>query len=113
METRKEVKQVQVDYRCPKCKKGYLRPTGMALPCNPPEFPHKCNNSTCDYMDRFLKQYPYIDYEEITNQKLNVGIDRPNIITAADDYSSTTGNASSYMYYNINSIIPSNNGNNF
>ncbi len=112
METRKEVKQVQVDYRCPKCKNGYLRPTGTVLNSNPPQFPHKCNN--CDYMETFRdKQYPYIDYEEITNQKLNVGIDRPNIITAAGDYSSTTGNASSCMHYDINSIIPSNNGNNF
>jgi len=103
-ETRKEVKQVQVDYRCPKCNKGYLRPTETVFSTYPPQFPHKCNN--CDYMETFSKQYPHIDYEEIkTNQKLNVGIKNGNIITSTGDYSSTTDN--------INSIIPSNNGNNF
>jgi len=133
-ETRKDVKQVQVDYLCPKCNIGHLRPTGTVFPTNPPQFAHKCNN--CDYMETFLKQYPYIDYVEIiTNPKARIGIKDQNIVTAAGDYSTTAlyscttgeyvcqtnivntpsnnGNVSSCMHYDINSIIPSNNGNNF
>lgn len=107
-ETRKEVKQVQVDYLCPKCNIGHLRSTGTVLTSNPPQFPHKCNN--CDYMETFRdKQYPYIDYEEIKNQKLNVGID---IATANGDYTSTSMGSITAVYL-TNNIIPSNNGNNF
>lgn len=56
-----EVKTVKIDYKCPKCGKGYLRPTGVCYSTNPPMFPHKCNN--CDYGETFEnKTYPYIDY---------------------------------------------------
>lgn len=51
METRNKVETVQVDYKCPKCENGYLRPTGTCYPTNPPQFPHRCNNEKCDYME--------------------------------------------------------------
>ena len=112
-EIRSEVKEVLIDYLCPKCNIGHLRPTGTVLTSCPPQFPHKCNN--CDYMETFtVKQYPYIDYEEIDNQKLTFGVD---IATANGDYSSTS------KFYTQSRIvdnkivaafiIPSNNGNNF
>ena len=108
METRKEVKQVQVDYQCPKCKKGYLRPTGMALTTYPPQFPHKCNN--CDYMETFRdKQYPYIDYEEIDNKKVKYRDDIATVKTTAL-FSCATGE---YVCQTNIVNTPSNNGNNF
>ena len=61
MEITKEVKVTQVDYKCPKCKRGRLRPTGSALLSRPP-YLHKCNNTVCDYEETFeSKIYPYID----------------------------------------------------
>lgn len=68
METRKEVRTIQVDYRCPKCNRGFLRPTGNVLTVYPPRYPHKCNNPECDYGETFSdKAYPYIDYEAVDN----------------------------------------------
>lgn len=61
-EVKIEVKTVKIDYKCPKCLIGYLRPTGVCYPMNPPSYPHKCNN--CDHMESFSgKTYPYISYE--------------------------------------------------
>lgn len=62
METKKEVKTVQVDYECPKCETGKLRPTGICLTTYPPMYPHKCTD--CDYGETFTdKMYPYIAHE--------------------------------------------------
>ena len=62
MEEIKEVIAVQVDFRCPKCKKGCLRPTGQCFTTNPPIYPHKCTN--CEYTENIRgKTYPYIDYK--------------------------------------------------
>lgn len=70
METKKTVKPVQVDYKCPKCKQGYLRPTGTVLSTYPARFPHKCNNFYCDYMETFSdKQYPYLEYVDVDEQE--------------------------------------------
>lgn len=63
MEVRKEAKTIHVDYQCPKCKKGYLRPMGNVLTTNPPIHPHKCNNPQCDFREDFKFTYPYVDYE--------------------------------------------------
>ena len=63
MEVRKEAKTIHVDYECPKCKKGYLRPMGNVLTTNPLIYPHKCNNPKCSYREDFKHTYPYIDYE--------------------------------------------------
>jgi hypothetical protein len=72
MEQRKEVKPIQVDFKCPVCFDGYLRPTGMVLTSNPPKYPHKCNGKSCGadcyYTETFSgKTYPYIDYVEADN----------------------------------------------
>jgi hypothetical protein len=65
MEQIKEVKPVQVDYKCPKCEQGYLRPTEICHSTHPPLFPHKCTN--CEYGETFSgKKYPYINYQIIT-----------------------------------------------
>ena len=66
METRKDVKTVQVDYKCPKCNNGYLRPTGIVYSTYPAQFPHRCNNKNCDYGETFTdKQYPYMDFVDV------------------------------------------------
>lgn len=59
-EIRKEQIQQTVDYLCPECKTGRLRPTGMILTSNPAQYPHKCTK--CEHFDTFLKVYPYIEY---------------------------------------------------
>ena len=53
METKEKVETVKVDYKCPKCESGYLRPTGTCLPMNPPLYPHQCNANGCDYGETF------------------------------------------------------------
>lgn len=54
MEVKNEVKTVRVDYLCPKCEKGFLRPTGQVQTAYPPQYPHKCNNPDCDYYETFM-----------------------------------------------------------
>ena len=67
MEERKEVKTIKVDYKCPKCKTGYLRSTGMVFTTDPPLFPHICNNPECGYGETFRNiKYPYVEYEAIS-----------------------------------------------
>jgi len=64
MEERQEVKTIQVDYKCPRCPTGYLRPTGIMCNNHPPIYPHKCNNPDCDYSKTIKnKKYPYVEYE--------------------------------------------------
>lgn len=75
METRDEVKTIQVDYKCPKCETGYLRPTGMVYDCSPPSYPHRCTETDCDYGTSFSIRYPKIEYERIGSiEKLLRGI---------------------------------------
>lgn len=70
METRKEVKIIEIDYRCPKCEKGYLRNDGFVLTSNPPIYPHRCNNPQCDYHKNFSDiAYPYYEYVDV-NEKI-------------------------------------------
>jgi hypothetical protein len=64
MEEVKSVKTVKVDYKCDVCKDGYMRPTGTCFPTNPPQYPHKCNNSYCDAAKTFNLTYPHIDYRD-------------------------------------------------
>jgi hypothetical protein len=62
--TRREVRVIQVDKRCPKCHIGFLRPTGIVCSINPPVRPHKCTN--CDYGETVKgNAYPYLVYEPI------------------------------------------------
>jgi len=64
-EERREVKTFEVDYKCPKCGAGYLRPTGIAVGGEPIQYPHKCNN--CDYREVMKGyKYPYLVYEPVS-----------------------------------------------
>lgn len=66
METKTIVHPVMIDYKCPKCDIGYLRPTGTVFACDPPHYPHSCNNPNCYYGETIRdKQYPYIEYEPV------------------------------------------------
>jgi hypothetical protein len=68
MEEIKEVQTFQVDYRCPKCNNGYLRPSGTVLTSYPPQYPHKCNNPLCDYVETFRdKSYPFTMFKPTNN----------------------------------------------
>ena len=57
----RDVKTKMADERCPVCKIGFLRPTGVVFPTNPPQFPHKCTH--CEYGATFPVRYPYIIHE--------------------------------------------------
>lgn len=64
METRNEVKTIQVDYKCPSCENGKLRPTGNVLATYPAKYPHLCNK--CDYTETSSgKTYPYTEYVKV------------------------------------------------
>ncbi len=39
MEQEKEVRVIQVDYKCPVCEKGYMRAGNTVLTCSPPIYP--------------------------------------------------------------------------
>lgn len=59
-----EVRQVQthqVDERCPICGQGWMRPTGIVLTTDPPQYPHKCTN--CNYGQTYSVSYPYIIHQ--------------------------------------------------
>jgi hypothetical protein len=61
-EERLNVKTIQVDYKCPKCIKGYLRPIMMTYGSPDIQYPHRCNNHDCDYKIVLPVRYPYIEY---------------------------------------------------
>jgi len=48
----------QADEKCPVCGNGYMRPTGITLLSDPPQFPHQCNS--CGYKQTYSVRYPYI-----------------------------------------------------
>ena len=59
----KKTNTMKVDFKCPKCEKGHLRPNGTSVMTYPPQHPHNCNNFECDYSEIFIDTiYPYIDY---------------------------------------------------
>jgi hypothetical protein len=60
MEEEKEVKVFKIDFKCPKCENGYLRPTGNILTSYSPQIPHKCSH--CEYYETFSDMY-YPRYE--------------------------------------------------
>lgn len=64
METKKEVKVKQVDYICPECENGSMRPTGHVLSMDPPLYQHECTNCG-NIIEIKGKTYPYVEYEEI------------------------------------------------
>ncbi len=44
---------------------GQMETTGKVFFSNPPKYEHKC--STCGCKEKYLKQYPHINYEEINH----------------------------------------------
>lgn len=70
MKIETEVKTIQVDYKCPVCKEGYLRPTGTVLASNPPIYPHLCNRAPgCAYGENLNVSYPRIEYRPLTSME--------------------------------------------
>lgn len=65
MEKLTDVKLIEVDYECPECKIGKLRPTGTCFASNPPQYPHFCNNDNCGHGDTFNVSYPHTRYVPI------------------------------------------------
>ena len=66
MEIEKEVRVIRVDFVCPKCKEGRLRPKGSIFPTEPAIVPHSCNNVNCEHGENFIGvSYPFLKYEEI------------------------------------------------
>jgi hypothetical protein len=56
------IRPIQVDYKCDECGNGYYRPTGNMLLCDPPKYPHRCNNEKCDGNKVFTERYPTVRY---------------------------------------------------
>lgn len=66
-EITKEIKVIGVDYVCDKCGIGKMRPTGICLDSNPPQYPHECEN--CGHViNMWNVTYPTTRYEEINNE---------------------------------------------
>lgn len=61
MEIRQELETIEVDFICPKCKVGNLRPTGKGLMIQPLRYPHKCTE--CDNQQTFKVRYPYHEFK--------------------------------------------------
>lgn len=53
----KKVEVVQIDEKCPQCKEGYMRPTGIVLVDEYNKFPHRCNK--CGYETSYDVKFPY------------------------------------------------------
>ena len=66
-EETKEVRTLLVEYKCPKCGKGYLIPGKQLFQTDPPRYPHACNNPECNYGETFNRKYPYTRFEVIKN----------------------------------------------
>jgi len=71
MEIRTPVKTIQVKYKCPKCKTGYLIQRGVVWDSIPASYEHHCTTGECDFTTMLDKRYPYIDYEEDRNHELH------------------------------------------
>lgn len=48
---------ILVEYVCDECQQGLMRPNGVMLMSNPPQYPHQCTN--CGSTKVFYNQYPY------------------------------------------------------
>lgn len=60
-EVRTLMRVVKVDRRCSTCGKGRLRPTGVELTSNPPQYPHAC--PACGAAENLPDRYPKITHE--------------------------------------------------
>ena len=62
MEIKRELKTIEVDFKCPKCDDGRLRTNGIALLTDPIKYEHICNKCF-NYTETFNIEYPHIIYE--------------------------------------------------
>jgi len=62
MEEIKQILTFELDFKCPSCNEGYLRPIGTILAAHLPilMYPHRCNNIACGYVEDFKVNYPQI-----------------------------------------------------
>lgn len=52
-----------IDYRCPECQNGWMRPTGETdVTRTPNKFLHECNQ--CGYEDYLDRVYPYTIHDK-------------------------------------------------
>lgn len=73
-EKRREIQTFEVDYICPKCKKGNMRSTGICYYTNPVQYQNKCN--ACGHTDTMDKTYPYVDYTHKLNTTMKTKFDQ-------------------------------------
>lgn len=59
----KKVKTYQVVYICDVCRRGEMKPTGMALLTAPPQYPHTCDK--CGASTTFREIYPRLEYRRV------------------------------------------------
>lgn len=45
-----------VDEKCQNCGQGWMRPNGIVLTTNPPQFQHTCTN--CGHKQNYTVKYP-------------------------------------------------------
>ena len=65
-EKRTEMRTFMVRLMCDKCGEGEMKPTGIQLLSNPPQYPHACNKCGAETTIRGGKTYPRFEYEEVT-----------------------------------------------
>jgi len=53
----REVNTQMVDQRCPVCNNGWMRPSGIVKPTNPPSFEHTC--TSCGHKQEYGVRFPY------------------------------------------------------
>lgn len=78
METRKQLITIRVDYKCPECETGLLRPSGKVSLTHTSLYPHRCSNHECNYTKTFRAKYPHLEYEETDVEVLTNGKDHNN-----------------------------------
>jgi hypothetical protein len=66
MESKKLVNTYIVDYECPECGEGVLKPTGEVLTSFPAQYPHKCTH--CNHTETFRETYPKTVVEPIQKE---------------------------------------------
>ena len=58
--TQRPIRPIEIDFTCDSCGEGKMRPTGVMLCSNPPQFPHTCIN--CGAEQTFREKYPMVRY---------------------------------------------------
>jgi len=63
-EKRTRVSTSMVRLICEKCEGGEMKPTGICLTSNPPQYPHRCDKCGHEETVRGGRTYPRIKHEE-------------------------------------------------